>query len=237
MDVEKLRKNYLPQKIGVLFIAEAKPDSPKRFFYYDKVADKDYLYIHLMRALYGYHKQDEQWLRDNKHEILKRFKSDGYYLIDAVDEINASTKPAARIKAIKANAGNKIAEIESLLSKYGSESTRIVIIKATVFTALYELLKNKFNVVNERPIYFPSHGNQGAFLAEMSKVSRALHLLERRVARLAATDTVMNLGFKRWHQLVLHTTVAGSINDLSDKDIATIEKAERELREDRQHLS
>lgn len=174
MDVEKLRKSYLPQKISVLFVAEAKPDSPNRFFYYDKVASKDYLYIHLMRALYGYSEKDEQWLRDNKQKMLDRFKSDGYYLVDAVDEIKAGTKSAARVKAIRANADNKISEIESLISQHGSEDTKIVIIKATVFKVLYEPLKNKFNVVNDSSIYFPSHSNQSAFLEQMGKVVQEL---------------------------------------------------------------
>lgn len=170
MNVEKLRKKYLPQKINVLFVAEAKPDNPERFFYYDNVTSRDYLYIYLMRALYEYGKQDERWLRDNKREMLEKFKSDGYYLVDTVDEIKAGTKQAARIKAIKANADNKVAEIESLLSRYGSESTKVVIIKATVFKALYEPLKSKFNVANDYPIYFPSYGRQLEFLHQMSDV-------------------------------------------------------------------
>lgn len=170
MDVEKLRRQYLPDKIRFLFVAEAKPDSPDRFFYYDKVTRRDYLYIYLMRALYGYGDQDEQWLRDNKQVMLDRFKNDGCYLVDAVDEIKADTKQSARIKAIKANADNKIAEIESLLSQHGDEHTELVIIKATVFKVLYEPLKTKFNVINDSPIYFPSHSNQFAFLMQMSKV-------------------------------------------------------------------
>lgn len=53
--------------------------------------------------------------------------------------------------------------------------------------------------------------------------------LESRIAKLAATKTVRKLGYKRWHQLVIRTTKAESIDDLSAKDLAIIEKAEQEL--------
>lgn len=175
MDVETLRKSYLPSKIKVLFIAEAKPDANDRFFYYDKVNTRDYLYLHLMYALYDKTKADTQYLRDHKVESLNRFKQDGYYLVDAVDEIVARSKPAPRVKAIRANADKKIAEIESLISQYGSVDTKIVIISATVHKVLYEPLKSKFNVVNDSAIYFPSNGRQSDFLRQMSKIVKELH--------------------------------------------------------------
>lgn len=52
---------------------------------------------------------------------------------------------------------------------------------------------------------------------------------ERRLAELVTTNTVRKLGYKRWHQLVIRATVAKSKDDLSAKDLAIIEKAEREL--------
>lgn len=53
--------------------------------------------------------------------------------------------------------------------------------------------------------------------------------LESRIAELATTKTVRKLGYKRWHQLVIRATKANSIDDLSAKDVAIIEKAEQEL--------
>lgn len=53
--------------------------------------------------------------------------------------------------------------------------------------------------------------------------------LERRVAELATTKTARKLGYKPWNQLVNHAVVAKSIDDLSDKDMAIIKKAEQEL--------
>lgn len=54
-------------------------------------------------------------------------------------------------------------------------------------------------------------------------------LLERRIAELSTTKTVKHLGYKRWNQLINRAVVAESIDDLSDKDIAIIKKAEQEL--------
>ena len=53
--------------------------------------------------------------------------------------------------------------------------------------------------------------------------------LDRRLARLVNTKTFKKLGYKKWHQLILRATVAESITELSNKDRAIIEKAEREL--------
>ncbi len=174
MDVETLRKSYLPSKIKILFIAEAKPDADDRFFYYDKVKTKDYLYLHLIYALYGKTKDDAQYLRDHKAEFLNSFKEDGYYLVDAVDAIESGTSSPKRTKAIKANAENKISEIRDLLSKYGDQNTKVVLIKATVFDGLYDLMKNDFDIINVK-VPFPSSGQQAKFLTQMKKVVRELY--------------------------------------------------------------
>lgn len=170
MDVEALRKNYLPKKIRVLFIAEAKPDAVDRFFYYDKVFTKDFLYTHLMRALYGYDKQDTAWLRENKLAMLNRFMKDGYYLVDAVDEVAAGTSNHIRTKEIEANADAKLREIDELISEHGDSDTKIVIIKAPVFKVLYGPLSTKFKVINNTPISFPSTGRQNEFLRQMAQI-------------------------------------------------------------------
>lgn len=168
MDVEELRKQYLPEdKIKVLFIAEAKPDADDRFFYYDKVKTDDYLYLHMMYALYDKTKDDKEYLREHKADFLNRFKENGYYLIDAVDR---PTSKADMKNAIKENADKKVSEIEELISQHGDDSTKIVIIKATVFDILYSLLKDKYNVINDNKIYFPSTGREPDFMRQMGEI-------------------------------------------------------------------
>jgi hypothetical protein len=176
MDVESLRKQYLPSKIKVLFVAEAKPDADDRFFYYDKVRTHDYLYLHIMYALYGKTTVDTQYLREHKVDFLNRFKQDGYYLVDAVDEVESGMSSSKRTKAIKANATNKIAEIRELIAKHGDQNTKVVLIKTTVFDGLYDSMKNEFYIMNDFKIPFPSNGNEAGFLKQMSKVTQELHI-------------------------------------------------------------
>ena len=176
MDVEKLRKSYLPSKIKVLFIAEAKPDADDRFFYYDKVKTHDHLYLYLMYALYDKTKDDRQYLRDHKAEFLSRFKTDGYYLVDAVDAIKSGTSSPKRIKAIKTDSESKISEIRELLAEHGDQNTKIVLIKTTVFDALYDLMKDEFNIINDFKIYFPSNSRETDFLKQMNRVKERLYI-------------------------------------------------------------
>lgn len=179
MDVEALRKQYLPNKIKVLFIAEAKPDADDRFFYDTQVSARDYLYLNLMRALYDDAKNAEvKDLRKQKEKFLERFKKDGYYLVDAVDEIDSKMKSPQRTRAIKSNANKKIVEVRELLDKHGDQNTKVVLIKATVFDGLYNLMKSEFNIVNDFKIYFPSSRKKNVenFLEGMSKVVEELRV-------------------------------------------------------------
>lgn len=180
MDVEALRKRYLPSKIKALFIAEAKPDAEDRFFYDPQVATRDYLYLNLMRALYDDVKNAEvKELRERKAEFLERFKKDGCYLIDAVDEIKSEWKSPQRTKAIKANAENKINEIGQLLSDHDSVDAKIVLIKSTVFDGLYESMKKSdynFNIIHDFKIYFPSTGRESDFFRQMYKIAKELRV-------------------------------------------------------------
>lgn len=167
MNINELRNQYLPQRIRVLFVAEAVPDSPDRFFYYEKVAEKDWLYLYLMRALYGDMSVD--YLRTNKAELLARFKADGFYLVDAVDDpITTKMSSDTRTEMVRTNASKKVAEIKNLLAEYGDSNARIVLVKQTVFDGLYEPLMNEgLPVANKSSIYFPSSGQQQKFLEQM----------------------------------------------------------------------
>ena len=172
MDVDALRARYLPKTITVLFVAEAKPDSTERFFYYDNVAEKDYLYVYLMRVLYD--KTDINWLRANKRQMLERFKADGYYLIDAADAIAARAKSGERRAIIAANMPKKLAEIDTLLRHHGSTETPIVVLTSTVFDVLYAPLSSVYTVINDGKIYFPSYGWQQKFIEQMTAIKPAI---------------------------------------------------------------
>ena len=81
---EAARKKYKPERIRWLLIAEAPPDSLDRFFYFERVFEKDYLYMETMRVLFP--NASESDLRHRKVQYLQWFKANGFYLIDVMDE-------------------------------------------------------------------------------------------------------------------------------------------------------
>lgn len=168
--IDGAREKYMPNEIKTLFVAEAKPDAEERFFYYPEVDDKDFLYIYLMKALYADARdKDAVTVRNEKSYYLDRFMADGYYLVDAVDKIEATMKSSARKRLIKRNTKAKTAEIKELIKNHGTKNTRIVLIKATVYDGLYKTLSEACpdSVVDAR-IPFPSSGRQKQFLSQMA---------------------------------------------------------------------
>ena len=105
---ELARNKYRPDHIELLFIAEAPPaNDSRRFFYFVPVDIGDTLFLEMMKVLYpkkakfveydgnGKPGFNAKQVRNRKAEFLEKFKRDGFYLIDAVDEPmpkNATTK-------------------------------------------------------------------------------------------------------------------------------------------------
>ena len=179
INTTQLRNHYLPEQIKILFVAEAAPDSPERFFYYDNVQEHDWLYLALMRALYKETRTAPvDYLRGHKSELLKRFQEDGYYVIDAInDPVAAGLSSSQRTTMVHGNADKKIAEIKSLLSERGDSGTKIILIKATVFEGLYErLTEAALPVINDYIIPFPSSGQQQNFAERMQEALTSTHL-------------------------------------------------------------
>ncbi len=86
-DFESARQKYKPRIIRFLLVAEAPPKlRSKRFFYFEGVRKADSLFLETMRALYPHEFSDTRAVRRQKCKFLKKFKNDGFYLIDASDE-------------------------------------------------------------------------------------------------------------------------------------------------------
>ena len=89
-------QKYRPAAVRILFIAEAPPaHDSERFFYFTDVRHQDTLFLETMKALYpleiGFSGNEflggfsSRMIRLRKPELLTRFKTDGYYLIDACE--------------------------------------------------------------------------------------------------------------------------------------------------------
>jgi hypothetical protein len=170
--IELARLRYWPMgQLELLFIAEAPPADPGRFFYFDQVDTADWLYLALMRALFADARElDAPRLRSDKPDYLARFRDAGFYLIDACD----SPMPKGITAAGKRR--RLTASLQDLLRNtcaLSGPDTRIVLISRSVFDVCYAPLKSEgLNVINTAMIDFPSSGRQAEFAR---KLRAALH--------------------------------------------------------------
>jgi hypothetical protein len=101
---EQLRSKHRPSRLRVLLIGESPPksnESARRFFYSPVLTRHDNLYRGVAQALYG--ERVDVDIRD-KSAVLARIQSDGFWLIDAVDEPINKNVPSVRVKAIREGA-------------------------------------------------------------------------------------------------------------------------------------
>ncbi|MDN5275144.1 MAG: hypothetical protein JWP06_1045 [Candidatus Saccharibacteria bacterium] len=165
---DQARQRYLPEKIRVLFIAEAPPENMERFFYYEDVRSHDALFVNLIRALYeDYRNVDILEIRRDKQKLLKQFHGDGYYLIDALPgPISLRLSPREREKLIKVQVDNIINQVRELNPEDGT-----VLINATVFHSLYDkVIQAGLHIRNTEAIPFPDSGQQNNFREAIENV-------------------------------------------------------------------
>ena len=160
--IEQARRKYLPEKVTMLLVGEAPPDALDRFFYYENVKDKDFLFIGVMKILESEsvisHYINMGRPTNEKRRLLESFKSKGYYLMDL------SPVPAG-IEMPESHMYEFLSELKQLETDgHIDKETPIILIKANVYDCLYWRLigEGYKNVVNER-IPFPSSGQQKKF--------------------------------------------------------------------------
>lgn len=170
--IELARLRHLPvDRVEILFIAEAPPADPRRFFYYDHVGTADWLYLGLMRVLFADACElDAALLRRHKPDYLARFRDAGFYLIDASNAPMPKGATAAdKRNHLQASLGDLLREVRHLVGP----GTRIVLISRSVFDVCHApLVAEGLNVINTSMIDFPSSGRQEHFAR---KLRAALH--------------------------------------------------------------
>lgn len=167
-----LHRQYRPQgDIDVLFIAEAPPADPARFFYFDHVEGHDWLYLALMRCLFDDARETEaSQLREDKPDYLARFQADGYYLLDAsAAPIPQGTSQTGKRRTLR----NSLDQLLARVHEVAGADTRVVLISRSVFDVCAQPLRDAgFRVVNSEMIDFPASGRQTHFTR---KLHAALH--------------------------------------------------------------
>ena len=157
--LETAREKYKPEKIKLLFVAEAPPNKTERFFYYKDVREADYLYLGIMKALSEKCcMMPTKQLRQIKGEALLLLKQCGIFLMDLCSmPLAYANPPIAELH--KNDFMKRLEQMDGVVK----DSTNIILIKTNVYDCLFKDLKQKgYNVVDKR-IPFPACGQQKMF--------------------------------------------------------------------------
>lgn len=139
-------KQYQPDKVRLLLVAQAPPDADDRYFYFSGVAQHDWLFRAVARAILP----DTELTRTNKEALLAQLRDRGVFLID--------------LKPDPVDGSDLLPNVPALLTRIaGLEPERIILIKADVFRAAYPALAAAGLPVSKVRIPFPSSGRQNEF--------------------------------------------------------------------------
>jgi hypothetical protein len=174
MSYEEVRQKYKPNHIKVLMIAESPPppaavQSSRQFYYTDRIRKDDRLFTNTIRALYKEAGDlPEATLEEQKDTWLKRFKGDGWYMIEALEESQEHevTKADRQTKILSA-LPNLIKRVKHL----ANPDTKLILIKSNVFDVAAEPLRQAgFNVLNKELLDYPGRFNQKAYREKLMKM-------------------------------------------------------------------
>jgi hypothetical protein len=159
----------------MLLIAESPPPKPqiqssRQFYYTDRIRKDDRLFTNTIRALYSEAAGlSEPELEAKKEDWLNKFKNDGWYMIEALEEsqVHEVTK-VQRKERIRESLPRLIERVREL----ASSDTKIILIKSNVYEAAAEPLKQAgFNVINRGLVDYPGHFNQRAYREKLAELA------------------------------------------------------------------
>lgn len=139
-------ERYRPGKVRLLLIAQAPPSDDDRYFYFTDVAQHDWLFRAVVRAVLP----DAEPTRSNKAALLAQLRDRGVFLIDLKPDPVDGSDLSPYVPALL----DRMVELEP---------ERIILIKADVFDAAYPALAAAGLPVSKVRIPFPSSGRQREF--------------------------------------------------------------------------
>jgi hypothetical protein len=173
---DKIRETYKPKHIKMLLIAESPPPAPeiqssRQFYYTDRIRKDDRLFTNTIRALYPEtEKYKEIELEEHKHEWLRRFQADGWYMIEAlpISQRHKVTK-RQRQERIHEHLPWLIERVRKLVKK----DTKIILVKSNVFDVAAVPLKDAgFVVLNKELLDYPGVYNQRDYRQKLAAYIR-----------------------------------------------------------------
>jgi hypothetical protein len=143
---ELAARQYKPEKVGLLLVAEAPPNALDRYFYFPDVRKQDSLFRYVCRALL-----DCEPTREGKAALLGELRDRGVFLIDLQQDPRDGTPMSEFVPEL-------VERCKSL------DPCWIILIKATVFDAAYAALVDAVLPVSSVRVPFPGSGQQRRFL-------------------------------------------------------------------------
>jgi len=172
---DEIRQQYRPKQITLLFIAESPPpaagtQSSRHFYRSDKIRTDDRLFTNTIRALYP-EAQDmsEPELERTKDAWLRRFQSDGRYMIEALEtsQPHEATKQQRQERIREA-----LPRLLERVRELATPATGIILIKSNVFDVAAEPLRAAgFRVLNNGLVDYPGRFNQRAYREKLAKLA------------------------------------------------------------------
>ncbi len=164
---DTIRENYRPKTIKVLLIAESQPPAAsiggsRHFYRADIARSEDRLFINTMRALYPESIDiEQQQLERDKDYWLRRFQSDGWYMIEALEtSLEHEVSKPQRQALIRQHLPQLLDRVKALVDA----DTVIILIKSNVFDVATEPLRRAgFTVLNTELLDYPGRFNQRAY--------------------------------------------------------------------------
>ncbi len=166
-------EKYMPEKIKVLFIAESPPAPDKngrRSYIYFDTAKQEILLTTLTTAVFG---DGNCFTKDDiKSDFLNKLKDEGYFLIDAVEYPINKIGGKNKEPIIREESENLLVRLNELKQRNKIDpSTKIILIKVSVFNALHGLLKDHgYNVLNDNKKEFPKYYNDRDVISDIRRL-------------------------------------------------------------------
>lgn len=173
---DNTRKQYRPDKIKVLMIAESPPPasadttSSRHFYRSDKIRRDDRLFVNTIKALYPEAaNKTEAELEPDKEQWLRRFQADGWYMIEAIEESQEhEVTKQERQERIRSRLPRLLERVKDIAKK----DTKIILIKSNVFDVAAEPLRAAgYEVLNKELLDYPGRFNQRAYREKLSKLA------------------------------------------------------------------
>lgn len=171
-----LREKYCPAHIAMLLIAESPPPaadvpSSRHFYRSDRIRREDRLFTNTIRALYHEATElPEPELEAQKEQWLRRFQSDGFYMIEVLEtSLKHEVTKEQRQELIRRHLPELLKRVNAL----ADARTPIILIKSNVFDVAAEPLRSAgFNVLNKELVDYPGRFNQRAYREKLAALAR-----------------------------------------------------------------